>query len=134
MYPPQQRRLFVFCTVSVISVNRCMDCYPTTSSKDFMFWLLDVISSEAKTLPLTWISQVYKYTMLGFTHYQREDFFVFCNNGKHHWQRLFDLDCCSVTFNEAKRFPLKISLPSLGVAFSQTRYSLVRDPYHQEFR
>ena len=56
-----------------------MNCYPTTIGKDFLLWLLTIISNETKMLPL------------------------------------------------------KMDLPSLGVALSQTSYSLIRDSYHQEY-
>ena len=47
----------------------------------------------------------------------------------HYWQEFFALDCYPVTSNEAKMLPPKMSLPSLGVAFSQARYSLVKSSY-----
>ena len=47
----------------------------------------------------------------------------------HYWQGFFALDCYPVTSNEAKMLQPKMGLPSLGVAFSQARYSLVKDSY-----
>ena len=46
---------------------------------------------------------------------------------------VFALVICSDTSNEAEMLPLKIGLLSLGVAFSDPRYSLVRASYHQEY-
>ena len=52
---------------------------------------------------------------------------------RHYWQGFFALECCSVTYNKAKMLPQKMGLPSLRVAFSLARYSLVRDSYHEEY-
>ena len=46
-----------------------------------------------------------------------------------YWQRCFALVVRSFTSSEAKILPLKMGLPSLGAAFSQARFSLVRDSY-----
>ena len=45
----------------------------------------------------------------------------------------FALVICLDTSNKAEMLPLKIGLLTLGVAFSDPRYSLVRDSYHQEY-
>ena len=105
----------VFCTVIM---SRCVGCcYPTITGKDFLLFFS------------------------GFTHHNGTCFLYFASKCKqlyglltHHcWQGLFALAICSVTSNEANMLPFKMGLPSLGVAFSQARYSLVRDSYHQEY-
>ena len=73
--------------------------------------------------------------MSGFTHHQQKGFLYFTSKCKqvyilpphHDWSGFFALDCCSATSNGAKMHSLKIGLPSLGVALSQARYSLVGD-------
>ena len=90
------------------SVSNCKDCYPTTAGKDFLIFFS------------------------GFTHHNGKIFLYFASKCKqlygllpHHcWQGFFALVIFSVTSNEVKMLPLKMGLPSLGVAFSQARYSL----------
>ena len=50
-----------------------------------------------------------------------------------YWQGFLALVIRSVTSNETKILPLKMSLPSSGAALFQARYSLVRDSYHQVY-
>ena len=116
-----------------------MDCYLTTVGKNVLLWLLAVICNEIKMLPLkmglpslgvyyisvssykecypTNVDKDFFDIFLWFYSPEREGHFLFCNASKG-----LALVCCAVTSNEAKIFPQKMSLPSLGVAFSQVRY------------
>ena len=138
-YPPQRAERLVFCTVTV---SKFMNCYSTTIGKDFLLWLLAVTSSEAKMLPIKVILTslgVFRCLVLpttngkGFLYFASKCKQVYSLLIHHYWQNAFALDCCSINSNEVKMLPLKMGLPSLGVAFSQVRYSLVRYPYHQEY-
>ena len=115
-----------------INASRCMDCYPTIIGKEFLLSLLAVTSNEAKMLSLKigLLSLGVYYVAMVLAN--GKDFLYFAKKCKqvysllphHYWQGFFALDCCSVTSNE---FPLKMGLPSLQVAFSQARYSFLRD-------
>ena len=130
LYPSQRAGFSVFYPVSV---SRCMDCYPTTIGKDFLLWLF-AITSNGKNAPTINGSPKFKIilcsqlaTVLPTT--SGTGFLCFASKCKQVDSLLpttiGKIFCSGLLLgynqleNEAKMLPLKMGLPSLGVAFSQ---------------
>ena len=140
MLPSTTGKVFVF---FIVTVSRFMDCYSTNIGKEFLLWLVTVTSNDATMLPIKVVLTslgVFRCLVLpttngkGFLYFPSKFKQVYSFLIHHYWQKVFALDFSSVNSNEVKMLPLKMGVPSLGVAFCQARYSLVRDFYHQEYR